>query len=139
MRLNVSLFIVFGLWPLIDSQAQEVLIQHFGQEAIHSIQGTEKLAILEFQNLNGYAVQDLSGLKDVSAFPDALAVEPLHEDTPPLTIEILKTSFPLFAYDFPLATDRNLYYRIGASEMVLVIYETALVNNLYEAENQSTQ
>lgn len=130
------LFAAAGLFFITTSQAQNTLIERFGEEAIASIQGSEKLAILEFQNKNGYAVQDLSGLKDISEHPDALEVEPLIEGSPLLTEDAFEQdSFELFAFQFPQPGKRNLYYRIGNTGKALVIYSTTYVKQLYEQLN----
>lgn len=114
-----------------QAMAQSTLENRFGEDAIASIQGTEKLAILEFQNENGYAVQDLSGKKDVSQFPDALEIEPIHESTPDLTESMLDEGFQLFAYDFPTSGKINTYYRVGDTGKLLVVYSIEAVKKLY--------
>jgi len=113
---------------------QSVLEARFGSATIQQAQGTEKLEILQFQNLHGYAVQDLSGKKDVSEFPDALEVEILFPGAPALNTAIENGSFELFAYDFPMANNTNLYYRVGNSSKILVIYPITTVKKLFEEQ-----
>lgn len=130
------LFVAASLFLFTKIQAQNTLIERFGEEAIASIQGSEKLAILEFQNENGYAVQDLSGLKDISEHPNALEVEPVLEETSQLEEDTFEQdTFELFAYKFSIPGKRNAYYRIGDSGKVLVIYSTSYVKQLYEQLN----
>lgn len=130
-KLIISVIALSGALLLNQAMAQSTLENRFGEDAIASIQGTEKLAILEFQNENGYAVQDLSGKKDVSQFPDALEIEPIHESTPDLTESMLDEGFQLFAYDFPTSGKTNNYYRVGNTGKLLVVYSIEAVKKLY--------
>lgn len=134
---TTGLIAAICLLSVFYCQAQTTIIQRFGQDAVNSVEGTEKLAILEFQNLHGYAVQDLTGKKDISEYPDALEVAPLTENTPPLTVEIIQTGFELFAYDFALAGRENQYYRVGDTGILLILYSTKNVKDLYYRQNLS--
>lgn len=134
-NLTITLFVLAALGFFNLAQAQQTLIDRFGADAIASIQGTEKLEILTYQNMHGYAVQDLSGQKDVSNLPDALEVAPLSSDTPPLSAAVLEEGFELFAYDFPASPAVNQYYRIGDTGKLLVVYATAVVKRHYNLNN----
>lgn len=137
MKVFIHFLMVFaGTFLFATSHAQNTLIERFGEEAIASIQGTEKLAILEFQNENGFAAQDLSGIKDVSQYPNALEVAPVAETTPALTEAIIDDGFELFAYDFPISGNTNLYYRVGDTGKLLVIYDIKAVKRLYFKESK---
>lgn len=118
----------------LNAQAQNTLVNRFGKEAISSIQGSEKLAILQFQNQSGYYIQDLSGVKDVSEYPDALEIAPVDENTPALTEALLNNELELFAYAFPLAGKTNLYYRVGDTGKLMVIYSLDSVKHLYSTQ-----
>lgn len=116
-------------------QAQSTLENRFGEDAINSIQGSEKLAILQFQNQHGYYIQDLSGVKDVSEYPDALEIAPVNENTPELTEALLNNELELFAYAFPLAKRTNLYYRIGDTGKLMVIYSVDIVKKKFTTQS----
>ena len=134
LKLLLSLFLSFFFCPLLN--AQDALIDRFGSEAINSIQGTEKLAILEFQNLHGYAVQDLNGLKDISEYPDALEIQAVNGNGPSLSEAILTSgNFELFGYSFPVSGTKNNYYRIGDTGKLLIIYSTNIVKELYNQKD----
>lgn len=116
-------FIFFLLIVLtLRASAQDVLQDRFGADAIASVQGSEKLEFLTYQNQHGYLVQDLQGIKDISDFPDALEVQPINSNYPQLTESILESGFDLFAYEFQVRQDEQQYFRIGNSGKVLVIY-----------------
>jgi len=130
------LALIFGFSFCTMLQAQDALIDKFGSEAINSIQGTEKLAILEFQNLHGYAVQDLNGLKDISEYPDALEIQAVNGNGPSLSEAILTSgNFELFGYSFPVSGTKNNYYRIGDTGKLLIIYSTNIVKELYNQKD----
>lgn len=133
MKAIAPILILFACLFLFKiGNAQNALIERFGEEAIASIQGTEKLAILEFQNIHGYEVQDLSGIKDISEYPDALEVTPTQESTPMLNESVVNQGFELFAYDFPNASGANLYYRVGNTGKLMVIYKLSTVKHLFD-------
>lgn len=127
---------IIALFVLTDLQGQDALTQKFGAEAINEIQGTYKYEVLQYQNLHGYAVQDLSGIKDVSEYPDALEILPAVEGAPSLTGNIITEGFELFAYSFPVSRNQNQYYRIGNSGKLLTIYSTESVKKLYSEQNE---
>lgn len=112
-------------------QAQNTLENRFGEDAINSIQGSEKLEILQFQNQHGYYIQDLSGVKDVSEYPDALEIAPVNENTPALTEASFNNELELFAYAFPLAGKTNLYYRVGNTGKLMIIYSLDIVKKKF--------
>lgn len=137
MNRITGLLLLLAAFTSFEMMAQSALVDKFGAEAIASIQGTEKLAILEFQNENGYAVQDLGGIKDVSQYPDALEVEPVNPDTPELTEEILDSGFELFAYEFPTSGKSNNYYRVGDTGQLLVVYSIDVVKKKFAQNSHS--
>lgn len=130
-RLTISIISLCAIFFSDFAIAQTTLINRFSESSISSIQGTEKLAMLEFQNKNGYVVQDLSGIKDVSEYPDALEVAPVSEQTPALSEAIIDKGFEMFAYDFPTSGNANSYFRVGDSGKLLVIYHTNAVKRLF--------
>ncbi len=131
----------FALFLLSSTSAvsQNILEYKFGASAIQEIEGTEKLAILEFQNRHGYAVQDLSGVKDISEYPNALEVQPIIGNTEALDTSIENNSFDLFAYSFPVEHNTQKYYRIGDSGRLLVIYSTATVKSLFNEQTADSE
>lgn len=118
-------------------QSQSALEIRFGSATIQQAQGSEKLQLLEFQNIHGYAVQDLSGEKDISDLPNALDVQPIADAFSPIESTIENGSFELFAYEFPLAHDIHSYYRIGNTGKVLVVYSTQTVKDLFSGQQTS--
>ena len=130
----ISAVVILGFAFSTSAYGQTTLENRFGEEAIASIQGSEKLAILEFQNENGYAIQDLSGIKDVSQYPNALEVSPVADGTPELTEEILDGDFELFAYEFQTSGKTNNYYRVGESGKLLVVYSMNAVKRLHNKQ-----
>lgn len=131
----VALFILSGT----SAYSQNALEARFGASTIQEIQGTEKLAILEFQNRHGYAIQDLSGIKDISGFPDALEVQPIIGNTEALDTSIENNSFDLFAYSFPVEHNTQKYYRIGETGRLLVIYSTTKVKSLFNEQTADSE
>ncbi|TVR40910.1 MAG: hypothetical protein EA392_02860 [Cryomorphaceae bacterium] len=121
----------------LSSSAQDVLQDRFGADAIASVQGSEKLDFLAYQNEHGYVVQDLQGMKDVSEFPDALEVQPINSNYPPLTESILDAGIDLFAYEFQVRQDDHQYFKIGNSGKVLVIYSNASVMEQFRSIPES--
>jgi len=138
-HLIISAFVISGFIISIQAFGQTTLENRFGEEAIQSIQGTEKLAILEFQNENGYVVQDLSGIKDVSGYPDALEVAPINEDTPLLTEAFIDDGFELFAYNFSSSGKTNKYYRVGDTGKLLIIYSIKVVKKKFAQNNSMSK
>lgn len=118
----------------ISAQAQSVLEARFGSVAMQEAQGSEKLELLEFQNIHGYTIQDLSGEKDITEFPNALDIQPIVDGFPVIESTIENGSIELFAYAFPIEHGSNLYYRLGNTGKVLVIYSTQTVKDLFSQQ-----
>lgn len=131
--------IVLCLLSSTSIYGQSILEDRFGASTIQEIQGTEKLAILEFQNRHGYAVQDLAGVKDISEYPNALEVEPIGENIEALDASIDNNSFDLFGYSFPVEHNSHSYYRIGETGRLLVIYSTTTVKSLFNEQTADSE
>lgn len=139
MKYLTLIIIALSLLSGTSIFSQNILEARFGASVIQEIQGTEKLAILEFQNRHGYAVQDLAGVKDISEYPNALEVEPLLENIESLDTSMENDSFDLFGYSFPVEHDTQSYYRIGDTGRLLVIYSTATVKSLYNQQTADSE
>lgn len=131
--------IVMCLFLGTSAFGQNVLEAKYGASAIEEIQGTEKLAILEFQNRHGYAVEDMSGVKDITEFPDALEIQPVIDQLEGLDSSIDNNSFDLFGYAFPIEHNSHQYYRIGDTGRLLIIYSTATVKSLFNEQSSDSE
>lgn len=131
--------IVLCLLSSTSTYGQNILEDRFGASTIQEIHGTEKLAILEFQNRHGYAVQNMAGIKDISQYPNAIEVEPINDDIAALDASINNDSFDLFGYSFPIEHNTHTYYRIGDTGRLLVIYSTATVKSLFNEQTADSE
>ncbi|MGB1031428.1 MAG: hypothetical protein ACPGWM_02380, partial [Flavobacteriales bacterium] len=69
----------------------------------------------------GFRVEDVAP-KDISELPDALTITAKKDAVPALTEELLDGEFHFMLYNFPVKNDETLYYRIGDTGKILVIY-----------------
>ena len=69
----------------------------------------------------GYRVEDVSP-KDISDLPDALTVSAKNAETPALSEAVLEGDFHFMLYNFAVKNNESLYYRIGDTGKILVIY-----------------
>ncbi|MBI1268454.1 MAG: hypothetical protein GC193_13590 [Cryomorphaceae bacterium] len=112
-----------------DYQFLEVV---FGTEEFAQISvNTAKLDWYVFLDSQGYFIQDVAP-KDISEMPDALLVPPVKQDIPALTEEIIQSeSFHSMYYHFSRLNDENLYYRIGDSSKMMIIYSSNSLKKKY--------
>jgi hypothetical protein len=137
MKPYTLFLLIVAICASTSSIAQDALITRFGNEAIASIEGTEKHNFLIFQNANGFVVQDLSTHKDISGLPDALQVEPLSEAFPALTADSFEGDFQLFGYDFPVHHTDEQYYRIGNTGKVFIVLPSSTTRQLFQNQIQN--
>lgn len=107
-----------------QSQADhQALLEMVGQEKYNHLQADrpEVLDELAYMNRHGYYVGN-AGEKDISEYPDALALEPAYEGVPEPTEELLSSgSWNLYGYKiYPDQKDFQ-FYRIGNSTKLLVV------------------
>lgn len=95
----------------------------FGEaEAMTMIEaGGEKLELYLFIAENGLQVHDVAP-KDISEYPDALLLSPVHPDVAPLTeADLLQGNFNAELYTFERADSTPTYYRIGDTSHLVII------------------
>lgn len=122
LTLSVSSFILTAQSQDADYQFLELVFsaEEYQQIALNSA----KLDWYVFMDQQGYFIQDVAP-KDISNFPDALLITPIHEGIPALTQEILESNeFHSMHYHFSRLNDDNLYYRIGNTSKMMIIYSS---------------
>lgn len=122
-----------------QQSAADQLLPVLGTEKVTELQSSnpEQLEFLAFVNRQGYYTQDLGAHgKDISAYPDALAIQPKHEASQMLSEDAIESGFDLLAYHFPLQNNKYGYYRIGETGVLLVVYPLDLARVLFEKEQQ---
>jgi len=137
-RILLILFCVVISGSMQAQNAEQVLVQIFGEEKISSLSANnpELIDYLKFKNIKAAYTQDMNGLKDITEFPDALLVQPVNANFPVLTAEILMEEFPVLAYEFPISNDMHGYYRIGTTGVLLIVYPEQLIKLLFDRNNQ---
>jgi len=84
-----------------------------------------------FIDKQGYFIQDVAP-KDISDLPDALIVAPVNQDVPALTEDVLVSeSFHSLHYRFARKNDENVYYRIGNTSKMIIIYSSNSLKSKY--------
>lgn len=113
----------------VDYQFLELV---FGAEEYQQIASNNaKLDWYVFMDKQGYFIQDVAP-KDISDFPDALLIAPIHEGIPALTQEILESDdFHSMHYHFSRLNDDNLYYRIGNTSKMMIVYSSSSLKAKY--------
>ena len=95
-----------------------------GQERYDQIAeiGQDRIDAMAFINRHGYYVSDMQGQKDISAFQNALEIQPAYPEAPSLTEELITSgNLDLMGYRFGDSATERLFYRIGDSDKLLVI------------------
>lgn len=136
---NILIFslIVFGLRA--QDNAIPGALQVLGAEKCNAMTASGMEAgFIEFLNTKGYYFQE-QDYKSFEEFKDALEVQPRSADFPAMSESLIREGFSLFAYDFPLREKHYGYYRVGNSNMLLVIYPLELSRKLYEKTKQATE
>ena len=128
---------------LLTIQAQENSIpgslEVLGQEKYDAmIESGMEAGFIEFLNTKGYYFQE-QDYKSFDEFKDALEVQPRRAEFPAMSEALIRAGFSLFAYDFPLREQHYGYYRVGNSNVLLVIYPLELSRKLYEKTKQATE
>jgi|GEM_PF-5992528 len=115
----------------------ETLVNIYGTEKVTTLQQSnpEMLDYLIFKNKKAAYIQDMTGLKDISQYPDALEIQPVNDSFPALNSQILSGEFPLLGYQFPISNDMHGYYRVGDTGVLLIVYPEILIKMLYERAN----
>jgi len=90
---------------------------------------------IEFLNSNAYYFQEQSE-KSFEEFKDALDVQPRSDEFQPLTEELIREGFSFFAYDFPMREKHYGFYKVGSSNILLVVYPLELSRRLYEKNKE---
>lgn len=125
-----GIFLTLALMGMASSgvQAQsqsdyDALLEMVGQEKFSSLQAErpEVLAELAYMNRHGYHVGS-AGEKDISAYPDALALEPAYEGVPEPTEELLTSGlWNLYGYKIYPHKKEFQFYRVGETNKLLVV------------------
>lgn len=140
MKTNFLLILFYVMFSnSVQAQSAEQVLAHiYGEEKMVSLSATnpEMIEYLVFKNVKAAYTQDMNAHKDISEFPDALLVQPVNDNFPALTPEILMNEFPVLAYEFPISNDMHGYYRIGDTGVLLIVYPEQLIKMLFDRNNQ---
>lgn len=132
-RVILSAVAVVFLTSLCGAQSNNKLQEAFSAEEISKLNESEK-AYLVYKADRCYAVQDLSGKKDISTFPDVSelndkAVKELN--TPISSDQFEAASFNPVLFDFG-KNAKMAYFRIGDTGKILKIYSEQRCRSLFE-------
>lgn len=116
-----------------QNSSSDWLNQLFSPEVVSSLDQSKVDYYLAADQL-GYRIEDVAP-KDISDLEDALSVSPKNENVPALTEAILEGEFHFMLYNFPVKNDDSLYFRIGDTGKILVIYSAQ--HTLKKIENQA--
>lgn len=122
--LVATFFVLFGATHAQSNNNLEWLSLKFSPEEAEAVisQGGEKLEMYLFLAQNGHSVQDVAP-KDISAHPNALTVLPIHSSVSVLTPELIMSDhFNSELYQFGRQNDREIYFRVGESNILLQIH-----------------
>lgn len=105
-----------------------------GQCQVLMEEAPEKVSFYVFADEHGYAVEVVEG-KDLSSYPDALEVAPVHADIPVLTEElVLSSGFHPSLYRFQTRMHETRWYRVGDSQLLITVFPLAVVQQKYNAQ-----
>ncbi len=131
--LVVFFFALIGVGFSQSNEDTEWLSLKFSAEEASALisQGGEKLDMYLFLAKEGHSVQDVTP-KDISEYPDALTVLPIHESVPVLTPELLMSDqFNSELYQFGRQIGQAVYYRVGESNILLQIHSFNRVREVF--------
>jgi hypothetical protein len=120
----------------MSAQSQDVEYQFlevvYGADEYNQIvSNAAKVDWYVFIDKQGYFIQDVAP-KDISNLPDALLVTPVNQDIPALTEEMLQSEgFHSMYYRFSRKNDENVYYRIGNTSKMMIIYSSNSLKTKY--------
>ena len=134
MKKALLIFTILASCMVTSAQdsSPEWMNQVFSADDLSSM-GQSKVDFYQLIDQFGYLVDDVSP-KDISDLPDALNVTAKNADTPQLTKEILEGEFHFMLYNFSPKNNETLYYRIGDTGKILVIY--SVQHTMKKIENQ---
>ena len=116
-----------------QNSSSDWLGQLFSPEVVSSLDQSKVDYYLAADQL-GYRIEDVAP-KDISDLEDALSISPKNENVPELTEAILEGEFHFMLYKFPVKNDDSLYYRIGDTGKILIIFSAQ--HTLKKIENQA--
>lgn len=136
----ITLFCALLSIGTVFSQSQEdfdALLETAGEEKYNTLleKDPERLAKSAFENRNGYYISEAPGEKSIEITGNALEVENIYPNQPPLTESvILNGELNLIAYDFERTDSHYKYYSVGNSDKILVVLPKRLVEMKFNGE-----
>ncbi len=118
--LAVLFVVISGSIFAQDNPTDDWLKTLLGENVLSELPN-EKVAYYEAADQMAYRIEDVAP-KDISDLPNAFEVAAKFEGVLSVEEAIENNRFHYMLYDFPVKNDEFIYYRLGDSNLMLVIY-----------------